>query len=284
MDDVDFFEEDIIETDNKVDDIENAKTEIELNYFEVDALNHSLLKQFKYSPAHYIYAKNNPSASTAAMEFGTLVHELLLENVEENIIINSPLDKRTKVYKEWFKSIDKSKKIVEAKDLEIARTMIRHLTNKTTWQKLNINTVANEQEYYYKKDGYECKAKLDKLLKNGIVDIKTVASLEEGNFFNSIVKFDYHTQAAWYLEASAKFGYDINMPYYIIAMSKTAPYDSIIYELPRELIEIGHKLNNKRFEIFKYCTDTQNFYGYEDKVQTIKIPNWYMNSIVEEIA
>jgi len=54
----------------------NSKT-----YHAIDALSASALKHFMRSPAHYQEYKLNPPKSTPAMEFGTLVHSLVLEPI-----------------------------------------------------------------------------------------------------------------------------------------------------------------------------------------------------------
>lgn len=251
-----------------------------MNYFEVDALNHSLLKQFKHTPKHYLAAKATKSVPTAAMEFGTLVHGILLEDfqIEKDIIIMPDLDKRTKVYKDWaaLAKIDSKKLIVSLADYNIAKRMVDNLLAKKSFQKLWEQRIGTEEAYYYDKEGVKCKALIDIELNPGwgLVDLKTSANIDARRFFNSVIDYSYDTQAAWYQEPTGRTG----EPYYIIAMEKSEPYDSIIYLMPPELIEIGHRLNQKRFELYKYCTETGDWFGQEDKIHELEIPSWYLKN------
>ncbi len=249
-----------------------------MDYFEVDALNHSLLKQFKYSPRHYLAAKTTKSVQTPAMEFGTLVHGILLEDfqIEKNIIIMPDINKKTKVYKEWLKTIDNTKLIVSQTDYNIAKRMVNNLLAKKSFQKLWEQRIATEKAYYYNKDGVKCKALIDIELNSGygIIDLKTSANIDKRKFFNSIIDYSYDTQAAWYQELTGRTA----EPYYIVAMEKSEPYDSIVYLIPPELIEAGHRLNQERFELYKYCTKTGDWFGYEDKIHQLEIPSWCLKN------
>ncbi len=251
-----------------------------MNYFEIDALNHSLLKQFKHTPKHYLAAKSIKSVPTPAMEFGTLVHGILLEDfqIEKDIIIMPDLDKKTKVYKEWLKTVDNTKLVVSLANYNIAKRMVSNLLAKKSFQKLwnGIYIEEREVEFYYNKDDVECKAKID-IIREFIGDVKTMADISPKSVFNSIEKFDYHSQAAWYIEAARIEGWTVN-DYYLIAMEKSEPYDSIVYLMPPELIEIGHRLNQERFELYKYCTETGDWFGQEDKVHELAIPSWYLKN------
>ncbi len=245
-----------------------------MSYFEVNALNHSLLKQFRYSPRHYLVAKVNNTIPTKAMGFGTLAHGLLLEDISKDIIIEIDANRNTKKYKEWYASVDKSKIIVSQNDFDIANKMIDNLSKKKSFTDFYFYEcgLEKEKEIYFKKDGHDCKAKLDIVSDEFIIDIKTTNNIDAKSFFNSIITYDYHTQMAWYLEASG------NINKYIVAMEKSEPYDSIVYYMPRELLEIGHDLNQERFEIYKYCMETNDWYGYEDKIHDIKIPDWFLQN------
>lgn len=247
-----------------------------MDYFEVDALNHSLLKQFKYSPRHYLAAKAAKSTPTTAMEFGTLVHGILLEDfqLEKDIIIMPDLDKKTKVYKEWLKTIDNTKLVVSKADYNIAKKMVNNLLAKKSFQKLWEQRIATEKAYYYNKDGVKCKAKIDILLLKGLLDVKTVAKINQRAIFNSIEEYDYHSQLAWYQEAADQIG----KPCWIAAMEKSEPYDSIVYLIPPELIETGHRLNQERFSMYKYCTETGDWFGYEDRIHELEIPSWWLKN------
>jgi len=66
-------------------------------YQQSDALSRSDLWKSRRSPAHYKASKNAPHISTPAMEFGSMVHKLILETDKfEKTYVLEPTDKAGK--------------------------------------------------------------------------------------------------------------------------------------------------------------------------------------------
>jgi hypothetical protein len=43
------------------------------------------------------------------------------------------------------------------------------------------------------------------------------------------------------------------------------------------MLDIGLKENRRLLNLYNYCISSGKWYGYEDRVQTIGLPNWAMN-------
>jgi hypothetical protein len=96
-----------------------------------------------------------------------------------------------------------------------------------------------EKEFLYEYMDMPCKLKADIVGSDFVVDIKTTAANNLESFMEQALKFDYHRQAAWYLDCpliqASKFVF--------IAVSKTAPYPVFTWELDKydTIIETGRE-------------------------------------------
>jgi hypothetical protein len=97
----------------------------------------------------------------------------------------------------------------------------------------------NEKEFMYEFMDFPCKLKADIVGDGFVVDIKTTAATSLETFMEQAITFDYHRQAAWYLDCPA-----INADRFIfIAVSKVSPYEVFTWELGinHPIIEAGRE-------------------------------------------
>lgn len=130
--------------------------------------------------------------------------------------------------------------------------------------------------------GLPCKARVDWLMKSdlgdpaAIVDPKTTEDAGPGEFRRSIYNFDYHVQAAFYLDGfSAVTGKPQPLDAFIFAaLEKVAPYDLAFYCADAEMIEIGRREYRKRLKLYAECLKTNNWPGLPEEIQAISLPPW----------
>ena len=82
--------------------------------------------------------------------------------------------------------------------------------------------------------GLPCKAKLDAVAEDFVIDLKTTAAASLREFEQAILKYGYDRQAAHYLLASGK------REYYMVGVQKAAPYNVYLVSMSKEAIEMGH--------------------------------------------
>jgi hypothetical protein len=62
-----------------------------------------------------------------------------------------------------------------------------------------------------------------------------------------------------------------------IPVEKVAPFECSFLAGDEVMLEIGLKENRRLLNLYNYCMSSGKWHGYEDKVQTIGLPNWAMN-------
>jgi PDDEXK-like domain of unknown function (DUF3799) len=142
-----------------------------------------------------------------AFHFGRVVHGMLLEP-----------DSLTP--EDWTKLTDEEQ--------ETSRRMYEAAQNNAFISEV-IKIGAKEQSYYFEAAGLPCKAKLDIVVNDElIVDIKTTSSQNYIEFLDAISKFDYHRQAAFYLDATQKA-----KDFVFIGLQKHPPFEVFYVEISK---------------------------------------------------
>jgi exodeoxyribonuclease VIII len=246
-------------------------------YRQADGVNISSLKIMGRSPAHYYARINAPAITpTPAMVFGTLLHRAVLEPEKlagSFAVKPSDMDFRSKDGKAWRDSqtlpiIDED----QATDLDAA-------ANKVMAHKYASSILANTEKevsvFKWRNLGGDLllKGRLDAVAEdeNGyttIIDIKTTEDASQSAFAKSIANFGYAEQAAYYMDL-------IGASFFIfIAVEKTAPYEIGVYCLDNDSIDHGRAINNRNLDTLENCLKTNEWAGYSDSLQTIKLPAW----------
>jgi hypothetical protein len=262
------------------------------DYLSLKAVSRSDLSALRKSPAHAKWAKENPSKSTPALEFGEAFHCRLLEpkRFEAEYVVAPKFDRRTKVGKaaaDEFAATHGGKSLIDAEDLVSVEEMFARVSDLEIGGKL-LSVIATPESSIVWKDeptGLICKGRIDADAPalNSLIDIKTTESAERQAFEQSIFKFGYHRQAAFYLDGMAAIGKP-RAHFVIIAVEKSGPYSAALYRLKDEVIELGRRENRELLNLWKRCEESENWPGYPDKIQDIGIPAWAKRQIEENIG
>lgn len=123
--------------------------------------------------------------------------------------------------------------------------------------------------------GIKMKARPDRLTGNAIVDPKSTDDASPSGFARSIFKFNYHIQAAWYLDIANLLGLE-KKHFIFIAVEKEPPYAVEVYELDQESIAIGRSKYRKWIELFATCSERDEWpgYNYDQVITEISLPYW----------
>lgn len=265
------------------------------DYFDHPAMSQSKLKDLKKSPKHF-WAKHidpyaEPMIETDAMCFGSAVHACLFEHQKfiTDYIVAPNVDKRTKegkaIYAE-FVANSAGKTIISADDIKVVKKIRDSVLNKKTSRVLLNGGIAEHEIFWIDNEtGVSCKGKLDyfiepcKLYPNGvIIDLKTTLNAEQSEFAKTIYNFGYHNQMAFYCNGIKTIYKTEDYPSFIfLPVEKTAPYECGFFEGDRMMLELGLRENSRLLNLYKKCKESNKWYGYEDKVQTIELPSWVVN-------
>lgn len=110
-----------------------------------------------------------------------------------------------------------------------------------------------------------------------LVDYKTTADAGPKAFAKSVANFGYHQQADWYCTGyAAMFGAATgDAPVMaFIAQEKEPPYRVAVYQLHPDALRRGRELNERALAVYRECTETGDWPGYEPEPQVIDIPYW----------
>lgn len=266
-----------------------------INYYDNPAMSQSKLKDLKRSPKHFwtkhLALDRVPDAETDAMRFGKAVHTCLFEHqlFMNDYVVEPNVDKRTKDGKLAFAEFvanSAGKTIIAADDMVSVKRIRDAVLNKKTSRILLNNGLPEHELYWIDVDtGVSCKGKLDYLIEpcdqfpSGlIIDLKTTVNAEPNDFAKSIYTFGYYNQLAFYCNAVKTIYQTPDYPAFIfIPVEKVAPFECSFLAGDEVMLDIGLKENRRLLNLYNYCMSSGKWYGYEDKVQTIGLPNWAMN-------
>jgi exodeoxyribonuclease VIII len=105
-----------------------------------------------------------------------------------------------------------------------------------------------------------------------IVDLKTTQDAGP-KFAQSVAKFGYHTQAAFYKDGMA-YGEKKNCGFTIIAVEKTPPYAVGVYVMDGEAVEQGRKNYKRVLTRWAKSVQSGNYPGYSVAPETLSLPDW----------
>lgn len=266
-----------------------------MDYFKNPAMSQSKLKDLKKSPKHFfvkhLAEDRKEPEPTDAMKFGTAVHMCLFEPTKFNstYVIDIDVDKRTKEGKAALAEFIKNNagKIILSGDELIKIKRIRNsILNKKVSKILFNNKGLAEHELYWKDCGVNCKAKLDFFIEpcetfnNGlIVDLKTTINAEAKEFAKSVHNFGYHNQMAWYCKGVKEIYKTNGYPTFIfLPVEKIDPFECAFFAADQAMLKFGLQENEKLLNTYINCFESNNWFGYEDKVQEIGLPVWALNN------
>ncbi len=219
-------------------------------YRALPGISFHALMDYKKSPAYY-YAKHImalvPDYESDAMRLGTAVHALTLEGhsvfsklcvkVPEQFITDGGAISKAKAAKEW--ALEQTSKILlSPNDYDLAICLSERVhKNKRAHELLSDGKSEVVSEWKHEQSGIMCRSRADWLHADHIVDLKTCYSLSE--FEADIVKWNYHSQCAFYSDAfQRKYTY-------LVVVEKQIPYSVGIWRIGPNALEIGKKDNDQ---------------------------------------
>ena len=229
------------------------------------SLSYSALSQFKKSPNHLLAYWNKEMKTTDVMQFGSLVHKLLLqpESFGDDFAVFEGARRAGKVWQE-FSETNQDKTIIKQSELDAANNILNNAMQHDVVKTMLANATDKEVKLTWKHKGVDFKGFADMVTtfegKQCVVDIKTTN--DAGNrFYRDLYYNDYKMQLAMYQEQFSK-----ECDAYIIAIETTSPFNVQVYKLDESLLFKGW---------MDYDHYTQKFTEWNGK------PQGYSNSIIE---
>lgn len=250
-------------------------------YLTIDAFSKSGVKDMMRSPMHYKYYKDNPK-ETDAMALGSLVDCMLLEpelfnsqyimqpdtfpspvKVKKNETPRTeqkPWTNRSSVCREYAKTLvlRTGKMIISPDMLKEAEAIIANIKKSITASDYLVGMKQVTLVWYDEETGVKCKARPDNLDSefSFITDLKTTDDASETSWRHTMTKFDYHVQAAMYMDGFRVLsGEDTKLPFVFVVGETSAPYGVAIYHARTESIITGRKRYREALRLYKYAKE-----------------------------
>lgn len=238
------------------------------------------------SPKAFHHKRRFPDPPTAAMQFGEMLHVLVLEPFDfgARFELAPDCDKRTKAGKKAWAECEAradGRSIVPRSgpgSYGQARAMAHAIEEHPLAPKV-LQSGLHEASLVWvdEETGVKCKARLDALNPPAVGDVKSTLNAHPAQFEKAIWNFGYHRQAAIYLDALAALGREDVTDFVFVAVEKSAPYDVIVRPAGESVIAAGRMAYKRALFTYKKCRETDTWPGYDGadgNLTPLELPEW----------
>lgn len=200
-------------------------------------------------------AKSLPPFSSSATDHGTLLHSWLElgDDFLESLVVPPPETLTAtgllgKEAEKWAKNeAPEGAIVVSPKERAQIVAEIAAIKNNPAATELLARITEHEISVYWEAaDGHRLKCRFDALTSDGLVlDLKTTREEDIlADFHNSVVRFKYHLQDAWYQCGMEAMGLE-PQPLRFIVISTAIQHDCQVVTLPAAVTAAGRRLMDK---------------------------------------
>ena len=266
-----------------------ATTEIQVGmparqYHRADFLSSTMLRNFLASVQLAEYRKTAPIESKA-LTMGEAIHTAILE--PERFQRDYAMVDARKGSKAWtgFQQANPRKVLLNPTDYSTCVLSQESVKQHPTASRFLRDSSPDEREVsvfgHDNATNVSTKCRCDILTGDEIVDIKTTTDADPENFARSISKYGYHIQAAYYqMIVEQHTGH--RLPFYFVAVEKSAPNLVGVYELDDDSMEQGRRMARKGLQLYAESRNNEttkpNYEGYGVGVKTLRLPPWKLDN------
>ena len=247
-------------------------------------LGHSLsasgAKTLLASPARFAYEREHGRPGTAAMDFGTLVHALVLRSHDERIVVSPHETQRTNAAKEFTAQAEAEGRIVvSAKDVRRAIAVAKAVRAHPLAGAILTDGRPEVSLYWLSEEGVTCRARIDWLHPKAIVDLKTVSRYggsELDTFGRQAASLDYPLSAAHYREGwHALTGEWLD--FLTITVETEAPHFVQVTRYSEADLAAGSERMRRARQEFAE-RESSGVWVDPPEIHTLPVPAWYARS------
>lgn len=203
-------------------------------------------KVFLSSVYHWAHTK---TPKTPAMEFGSAVHDLILEG--GNNTICGPETRRGNA---WKIVVAENEGKIVLPEAEYDKAFSLAVAVKKRHKELQVDAITEACFFAEHENGLSLKCKPDRYFPKHhiLMDVKTTTDASS-NFIREIYKYRYDIQAAFYkyvVDKSQNTEIDV---FRFIAIEKEYPYASNVFDLTPEALEVGKRDMEVALKEMHFC-------------------------------
>lgn len=233
-------------------------------------------------PALYRYRRDHPKTS-AAFDYGTTAHKLILATGPKIDIINAP-DWRAKAAQDARKASHAAGNVpmLSADFCEVVAMESAIRAHPLARALFDPEFGKAEQSLFWidEDTGIWRRARLDYLPERiagrrlVIGEYKTAAAVDPESIRKAVANFAYHQQSAQYIDGVRALGLDDDPAFLFVFQMKTEPYLVTVAELDDVAIQVGRARNRLACEIYRDCREANVWPGYSSDIELISLPPW----------
>lgn len=253
----------------------------ESDYRQAPGVNQSTLKKMGMSAAKCLWELEHPRPASEAQELGTAIHAALLEPevFSSNWVVRPKFDRRTKAGKqafdEWSRA-NEGKRSVDQEDMDTINRVSARVFDNDFYAKFfrrgqkEVSFWSMDAELQRMK-----KCRLDNYIgeEDIIVDLKTTDCAFQPVFARDIWKYQYHVQAAWYVDV-VKEVTGRECSFFIVAVEKSKDCDVTVHLVGQEALAHGRALYRNYFREYVKAVNSNRWDGYEQVIHKYEVPAW----------
>jgi exodeoxyribonuclease VIII len=242
-------------------------------YCTIPAVNWSTLKEMGRSPAHYRYKLTAERTDSAAFALGRATHTAIFEpdRFMLEYVLNDE-NRNTNAFKA-FKQENLDKTILKTPEYEQALAM-RDAVHSHPVAKQYLSDGKPEQVITWldTETELQCKARLDWLTPDILLDFKTTADLDYRNFRNAVARYEYHCQLAFYSMGLIALQYA--RPVKLLAVEKTKPHDVGVFDITEDMLSVGEERVRLLMRKLVECREKNEWPGRYPEEEALWLPSW----------
>jgi len=252
-------------------------------YRKVQALNHSTLQHIRRSPAHCLYAAENPRDTSKSQALGSALHVWALQR--------DLWDKEVAVIPDWPARSNDDKARWAKWEGDNAGLIQITKEQAAMVPEMSRAIGAHERASFYRGKkgraevvivwndpaGVLCKGRIDKAIEAAggwmRVDIKTTRQTSPALFAKDCVTFGYHTQDAFYRRGLQVLGIK-DLGERIISIETNPPHAVAVYHFGKDTRRTADQLITAWLSQFVYCQKNNDWPNLNEPEQEIDVPAW----------
>jgi hypothetical protein len=258
------------------------------SYREIEAVNFSTLKLIEFSPMKYRHGLENPPPDDLGKMKGRGTHTAVLE--PERFLLDYAIyegeegKKPIRRGKRWdaFREMHASKTILTpAEYAHCIRAGKSIRDHEPAAEILSSGRPEQVIQWIDEKTGLHCKARLDWITDDLIVDLKGVRSIVLRMLENEIARMRYYCQLAWYREGCrVVFGRDFNCA--LICAEHGAPHETVVADLADDDLFAGWEMVRGWLDRVAECRASGRWPGRYEERQRVSLPAYVTASDEQE--
>lgn len=251
------------------------------------SIAHTLVSQ---SPAHawlkHPRLGGKPSVATAAMNEGTLIHELLLRDegeLSDRLVVVNADDWRTKSA-QGLRALARAegKLAVLARDIDTAREASVHIMARLIKRGIRLSGASEVAAFWveHASDGtpVQCRGLFDHvLIGDGLIyDLKKSKSAHPKALRKTVEQYGYHVQATAYRRALEQIDPKLagRVAFRWLFVESKAPYGVTVAEPRGSMRVLGDACWSQAVDTWAHCVATGEWPAYPDEIVGIEASRW----------